>query len=75
MIKITVNLSLNFIINAAENEEFCKKLSLKEESTLNNTLYEKKNNAQKEHTNVLSDNEDDDCISLFAESFLEFTSQ
>ncbi|XP_070170436.1 repetitive organellar protein-like [Polyergus mexicanus] len=62
-----------------ENEEVCKKLSAKEESTLNGTLYEKKSNAQekntKEYTSVVSDNEEDDCISLFAESFAEFASQ
>ncbi|XP_050448925.1 metacaspase-2-like isoform X3 [Cataglyphis hispanica] len=62
-----------------ENEEICKKLSAKEELTLSGTVYEKKNNAQEkhteEHTNVVSDNEEDDCISLFAESFAEFTSQ
>lgn len=69
----------SFLINTAENEEVCKKLSAKEESTLNGTLYEKKSNAQekntKEYTSVVSDNEEDDCISLFAESFAEFTSQ
>lgn len=70
---------LSCLINAAENEEVCKKLSAKEELTINGTVYEKKNNAQEEDTeectNVVSDNEEDDCISLFAESFAEFTSQ
>lgn len=72
-------IALSYLINAAENEEICKKLSVKEELTLSGTVYEKKNNAQEEHTeehtNVVSDNEEDDCISLFAESFAEFTSQ
>ncbi|XP_025263596.1 uncharacterized protein LOC105259189 [Camponotus floridanus] len=59
------------------NEEVCKKLSVKEESTLNGTLYEKKSDAQENpSSSVASDDEDDDCISLFAESFAEFdTSQ
>lgn len=67
----------NYIVNAVANEEVCKKLSVKEESTLNGTLYEKKSDAQEKHSSsVASDDEDDDCISLFAESFAEFdTSQ
>ncbi|GAB1862853.1 Chitin-binding type-2 domain-containing protein [Camponotus japonicus] len=59
------------------NEEVCKKLSVKEKSTLNKTLYEKKSDAQQKHSSsVASDDEDDDCISLLAKSFAEFdTSQ
>lgn len=70
--QIRLGKTLNATVET-KNEEVYKKPFVKEESsTLNKSLCEKKS-AQEQDKSVVSDNEDDDCISLyFNESLVDF---